>query len=137
MLSYLHASVSKLRSNCASGGSSYEERRKELTSKNLLHVYYIVRPRRNPQPHMYEGNHYLRLRNPNQPQKRLVMDSPNKDLYLNDFVWLSGQWEFQVDDHGHFSFSRCRGYVHAGKSLSYFVSFYLVFPYESCIYFVS
>ncbi|GFS30012.1 hypothetical protein Acr_00g0009680 [Actinidia rufa] len=49
-------------------------------------------PRKNPETQMLEGNHYLRLRKPNQPQTRLVTDSPNKDQYLNDFIWVSGQW---------------------------------------------
>ncbi|GFS46132.1 hypothetical protein Acr_00g0100300 [Actinidia rufa] len=64
---------------------------------------------------MYEGNHYLHLWKPNQPQTRLVTDSPDKDSYLSDFIWVSSQWEFQIDDHGHFSFSRYRGYILVDK----------------------
>ncbi|GFZ15602.1 hypothetical protein Acr_25g0000110 [Actinidia rufa] len=60
---------------------------------------------------MLEGNHYLRLRKPNQPQTRLVTDSPDKDQYLNDFIWVSGQWEFPADEPGLFSVPRHRGYV--------------------------
>ncbi|GFY92591.1 hypothetical protein Acr_08g0009870 [Actinidia rufa] len=60
---------------------------------------------------MLEGNHYLRLRKPNQPQTRLVMDSPDKDQYLNDFIWISGQWEFPAGEPDPFSIPRHRGYV--------------------------
>ena len=35
---------------------------KEFT-EYLLHVYWILRPRRNSETHMYEGNHYLCLKN--------------------------------------------------------------------------
>ena len=59
---------------------------KEFTTEGLFHVYCIVWPRRNLEIHMYKGNHYLYLRKCNQPQTRLVTDSPDKDLYLNDFV---------------------------------------------------
>ncbi|GFZ08577.1 hypothetical protein Acr_20g0003850 [Actinidia rufa] len=60
---------------------------------------------------MLEGNHYLRLRKPNQPQTRLVTDSPDKDQYLNDFIWISGQWEFPACELDPFSIPRHRGYV--------------------------
>ena len=81
---------------------------------------------------MYEANHYLRLRKPNQPQTGLVADSPDKDMYLNDFVWVSDQWEFQVDDPGHFKVPRHRGYIPVGKSGLNLFSFTSVFR----IYFV-
>ena len=74
---------------------------------------------------MYEGNHYFHLRKPNKPQMRLVTNSPDKDLYLNNFVWVSGQWEFQADDPGHFSISRQKGYIPVGKRKYIFVSLYL------------
>ena len=67
---------------------------KEFTIEDLLHVYCIVRPRKNLETLIYEGNHYLHLQKPNQPQTRLVMNSPNKDLYLNFFVWVFGQWKW-------------------------------------------
>ncbi|GFZ04894.1 hypothetical protein Acr_17g0004660 [Actinidia rufa] len=83
----------------------------EFTAKDLFHVYYVVKPRKNPETQMLEGNHYLRLRKPNQPQTRLVTDSPNKDQYLNDFIWVSSQWEFLADGPDPFSIPRHRGYV--------------------------
>ncbi|GFY93007.1 hypothetical protein Acr_08g0014030 [Actinidia rufa] len=83
----------------------------EFTTENLLHVYYVVKPRKNLKTQMLEGNHYLRLRKPNQPQTRLVMDSPDKDQYLNDFVWISSQWEFSYGAPDLFSIPRYRGYV--------------------------
>ncbi|GFS36149.1 hypothetical protein Acr_00g0044370 [Actinidia rufa] len=63
---------------------------------------------------MLEGNHYLRLRKPNQPQARLVTDSPDKDQYLNNFIWVSGQWEFPAGEPDSFSIPRHRGYVLIG-----------------------
>ncbi|GFS29075.1 hypothetical protein Acr_00g0005230 [Actinidia rufa] len=51
------------------------------------------------------------LFHPNQPQTRLVTDSPDKDQYLNDFIWVSGQWEFPADEPNLFSVPRHRGYV--------------------------
>ncbi|GFS31869.1 hypothetical protein Acr_00g0019630 [Actinidia rufa] len=51
-----------------------------------------------------EGNHIP-------PQPRLVTDALDKDLYLDEFVWVFGNWEFYDDDLDHFSFSRFKGYV--------------------------
>ncbi|GFZ19654.1 hypothetical protein Acr_28g0003590 [Actinidia rufa] len=86
----------------------------EFTVEDLFHVYCVVKPRKNPETQMLEGNHYLRLRKPNQPQTRLVTDSPDKDQYLNDFIWISGQWEFPVNEPDLFSVPRHRGYVPVG-----------------------
>ncbi|GFZ09861.1 hypothetical protein Acr_21g0004600 [Actinidia rufa] len=83
----------------------------EFTAEDLLHVYCVVKPRKNLETQMLEGNHYLRLRKPNQPQTRLVTDSPDKDQYLNDFIWVSGHWEFPVGEPDLFSVPRHRGYV--------------------------
>ncbi|GFZ17278.1 hypothetical protein Acr_26g0005480 [Actinidia rufa] len=86
----------------------------EFTAEDLFHVYCLVKPRKNPETQMLEGNHYLRLRKPNQPQTRLVTDSPDKDQYLSDFIWVSGQWEFPVNELDLFSIPRHRGYVPVG-----------------------
>ncbi|GFY85505.1 hypothetical protein Acr_04g0002430 [Actinidia rufa] len=86
----------------------------EFTAEDLFHVYCVVKPRRTPVTQMLEGNHYLRLRKPNQPQTRLVTDSLDKDQYLNDFIWVSGQWEFPADEPDPFSIPRHRGYVPIG-----------------------
>ena len=59
---------------------------KKFTAEDLLHVYCVVRPRKDPETQMYTGNPYMPLRKPNQPQPRLVTDFPDKDLYLDDFV---------------------------------------------------
>ena len=75
---------------------------KEFVAEDLLHIYCIVQVKRNPETNLYEGNHYLHLRKPNQPQTRLVKDCLDKDPYLNDFVWVSGQWEFCADNPSHF-----------------------------------
>ncbi|GFY82979.1 hypothetical protein Acr_02g0012190 [Actinidia rufa] len=57
----------------------------------------------------YEGNHYLCLRKPNQPQTRLVTGNPDKDMFLDEFFWVSGSWEFRAGDDGPWSFSRYNG----------------------------
>ena len=38
---------------------------KPFSAKDLLHVYIIVRPKREPSNPLYTGNHYLHLRYPN------------------------------------------------------------------------
>ncbi|GFS35057.1 hypothetical protein Acr_00g0037560 [Actinidia rufa] len=86
----------------------------EFTTEDLFHVYCVVKPRKNPDTQMLEGNHYLRLRKPNQPQTRLVTDSPDKGQYLSDFIWVSGQWEFPVNEPDLFLVPRHRGYVSVG-----------------------
>ncbi|GFZ15615.1 hypothetical protein Acr_25g0000240 [Actinidia rufa] len=86
----------------------------EFTTEDLFHVYCMVKSRKNPETQMLEGNHYLRLRKPNQPQTRLVTDSPDKDQHLNDFIWVSSQWEFPADEPDPFSVPRHRGYVPVG-----------------------
>ena len=47
-----------------------------------------------------QGNHYLRLRNPNQPQTRLVDSNLDKDLFLDEFIWVLGGWEFRARNDG-------------------------------------
>ncbi|GFZ02259.1 insulinase (Peptidase family M16) protein [Actinidia rufa] len=97
-------------------GNRMPRERLEFTAEDLFHVYCVVKPRRNPKTQMLEGNHYFRLRKPNQPQTRLVTDSPDKDQYLNDFIWVSGQWEFLVDEPDPFLIPRHRGYVPIGDT---------------------
>ena len=46
-------------------------------------------PKWEPDTNLYSGNHYLRLRSNQQPWSRLVIDSPYKDLYFEEFVWVS------------------------------------------------
>ena len=41
--------------------------------EDLLHVYIVVRAKMELGNPFYTGNHYLHLKNPNQPQKRLVI----------------------------------------------------------------
>ncbi|GFS35165.1 hypothetical protein Acr_00g0038170 [Actinidia rufa] len=70
-----------------------QRERLEFTAEDLLHIYCVVRPRKDFETHMFKGNHYLRLRKPSQPQTRLVNDP---DLY---------------------SVLRHRGYVPIGKPI--------------------
>ncbi|GFS36489.1 hypothetical protein Acr_00g0046260 [Actinidia rufa] len=79
---------------------------KPFSAEDLLHVYTVVQPKKEPCNPFYEGNHYLCLRKPDQPQTRLVTSNPNKDLFLDEFVWVSGAWEFRVGDDDLWSFSR-------------------------------
>ena len=72
----------------------------------VVHVYTVVLPKKEPGNSFYEGNHYLHLKNPNQPQTRLVDGNPDKDLFLDEFVWVSGSWEFRAGDDNLWSFSR-------------------------------
>ncbi|GFZ03471.1 hypothetical protein Acr_16g0000950 [Actinidia rufa] len=80
-----------------------------FSAADLLHVYTVVRMKESGTP-FFKGNHYLLLRNPRQPQTRLVAGNPDKDLFLNEFVWVSGKWEFRGGNDGLFSFPRhnCR-----------------------------
>ena len=59
---------------------------KPFNAEDLLHIYNVVRPKRESGNPFFEGNHYLLLRNPNQPQMRLVDGNLNTDLFLNEFV---------------------------------------------------
>ena len=45
----------------------------------------------------------------------LVIDALDKDLYLDDFIWVLGHWEFRDDDPSFFAFPRYRGYIPIGK----------------------
>ena len=71
-----------------------------FSAEDLLHVYTVVRPKREPHSPLPQGNHYLRLRHPNQPQTRLDTSNLDKDLFVDEFVWVSGNWEFQARDDG-------------------------------------
>ena len=53
---------------------------------DLLHVYSVVRSKREPSIPFFKSNHYLHLKNPHWLQRRLVTDNPDKDLFLNEFV---------------------------------------------------
>ena len=59
-----------------------------FNAEDLLHVYTVVRLKKEPRLPLWKGNHYLHLRNPYQPQTRFVTDYPNKDLFLDEFVWV-------------------------------------------------
>ena len=74
-----------------------------FSTSDLLHVCTVVRPKKEPGAHLLKGNHYLRLRNPHQPQTRLVTENPNRDLYINEFVWVSAKWKFWAGGNCFFS----------------------------------
>ena len=56
----------------------------------LLYIYTVLRPKQEPDTDLLMGNHYLRLRNNQQPWSKLVTRNPNTDLYLDKFIGSSG-----------------------------------------------
>ena len=42
-------------------------------------------------------NHYLWLLKSHQPQTRLVIETLDKYIYLNKFVWVLGNWSFKLE----------------------------------------
>ncbi|GFZ01164.1 hypothetical protein Acr_14g0007990 [Actinidia rufa] len=86
-------------------------RRKELEFSvyDLIHLYTVVRPKKELGTYLFTGNHYLRLRNNQMPWMRLVI-VPNKDLYLDDFVWVSRNWELRDGDDVVWFFPRHNGF---------------------------
>ncbi|GFS37066.1 hypothetical protein Acr_00g0049540 [Actinidia rufa] len=55
-------------------------------------------------------------------------DSPDKDQYLNNFTWVSGQWEFPADGPDPFSVPRHRGYVPVESPIYSVTSPYIGIP---------
>ncbi|GFY84707.1 hypothetical protein Acr_03g0014810 [Actinidia rufa] len=45
------------------------------------------------------------------PYLHAVTDNPDKDLFLDEFVWVSGNWEFLNRDDSLYSFPRHNGYL--------------------------
>ena len=70
-------------------------RQEELafSASDLLNVYTMGHLKELG-TNLLNDSHYLRLRNPCQPQMRLVTKIPNKDMYLDEFVWILGNWKF-------------------------------------------
>ena len=83
---------------------------------NASGLIYVYCPRREP-PHtnLYTSNHFPLLPKPQQPHTKLLTEVPNKDMYLNDFVWVSGSWEFWAGDDGLYSFPRNNGSLRDSK----------------------
>ena len=69
-----------------------------FSAEDLLYVYAIVQLMREPRSLLPEGNHYLSLKHPNQPQTRLVTVNLDKDLFIDEFVWILGNWELRAGD---------------------------------------
>ena len=51
---------------------------KPFSASNLFHIYTVVWPKKELGNPFYSGNYYLCLRDPSQPQTRLVTRSPDK-----------------------------------------------------------
>ena len=101
-----------------------------FSAEDLLHVYTVVRSKREPRTPLLKGSHYLHLRNLCQPQTRLVTDNPDKDLFLDEFVWVSSNWEFWARDDGLWLFLRHNGHLLDSKCFLYrifiFVEFFML-----------
>ncbi|GFS42840.1 hypothetical protein Acr_00g0082000 [Actinidia rufa] len=82
-----------------------------FSAEDLLHVYTMVRPKREPRTPFLKGNHYLCLKNSRQTQIRLVTNNLDKGLFLDEFVWVLGNWEFQARDDGLWLFPRYNGHL--------------------------
>ena len=80
-----------------------------FSASDLLNVYTVVRPKQEPNTNLFTRNHYLRLKNSRQPWSRLITANPNKDLYLDEFVWISRNLEFHLGDDGWWSFPKTNG----------------------------
>ncbi|GFZ12041.1 hypothetical protein Acr_23g0004260 [Actinidia rufa] len=63
-----HPSVRQLHSYLVCSVDTMQILDKFFSAEDLLHVYTVVRPNNVPSNPFYEGNHYLRLRNPVQPK---------------------------------------------------------------------
>ena len=104
---------------------------KLFSVSDLFHIYTVIRPKKEPSNPFYSGNHYLRLRDPSQPQTRLVTCSSDKDMFLDEFVWVSGSWEFQPGDDDLWSFPRYNGSLPDSECFPSSHPSYFVIP--SCI----
>ncbi|GFZ09225.1 sorting nexin 1 [Actinidia rufa] len=91
-----------------------------FSASDLLHVYTVVHPKREPGTPFLKGNHYLHFRNPRHPQTRLVTNNPDKSLFLNEFAWVFGKWEFRPRDDGLFLFPMHNGHLPDNKFNEFF-----------------
>ena len=92
---------------------------KPFGAEDLLHVYTIVQSKSELGNLLSLGNHYLHLRHPDQPQIRLVTSNPDKDLFLDEFIWVWGNWEFRAGDDVLWSFPRFNGCLPDSTYLSH------------------
>ena len=61
----------------------------EFYTYDLLHIYTVVLPQKEPNTNLFPGNHNLQLWTNQHPWTRMITDILDKDLYLDDFVWVS------------------------------------------------
>ena len=80
-------------------------------------VYNVLRPKFDPTNGLYTVKNCLRLRSNKETQTRLVMESPNKDVFFSEFVEISGNWEFFLGDDRLLGFPRHNGRMLDGKCL--------------------
>ena len=65
-----------------------------FTAFDLLHIYIMVRLKREVGANLLASHNYLWLRNNQQSWSILVTRSPDKDLFLEKIIWVSNNWEF-------------------------------------------
>ena len=80
-----------------------------FSAEDLLHVYTVVWLKREPHMPLSQGNQYMCLKHPNQPQTRLVTRKPNKDLFLDEFAWVLDKWLFKAREDCLWSLLRYNG----------------------------
>ena len=54
--------------------------------EDFMRMYNVLRPKFDPTNGLYTKKKCLRLRSNKEPQIRLVMENPNKDVFLYEFV---------------------------------------------------
>ncbi|GFY95432.1 hypothetical protein Acr_10g0008170 [Actinidia rufa] len=86
-----------------------------FSASDLLNVYTVVRPKREFNTNLFPGNHYLRLRKNQQSWSRLVTKKPNKDLYLDEFIWVLENWKLWAGNDWVWSFKRTKGSITNGR----------------------
>ena len=100
---FLHAGVHQLCPNRARKGHVDVSDEAPLQCRGLVARLHRGAPEKGATHTLLD---YLCLKNPCQPQTRLVTGNPYKDLFLDEFVWVSGNWEFRASDNGLWSFPR-------------------------------
>ena len=91
----------------------------QFSTDDLLNVYTVVWSKREPRTNLSTGNHYLWLKNDQQTWARLVTESHDKDLYLDEFFWVSGNWEFQDPYKGMWAFPKHNNKISDGECSAY------------------
>ena len=60
-----------------------------VSAFDFLQMYNVVWPKRERHTKLFLGDHYLQLRNNKEPHTSLVLENTDKDVFLDDFIWIS------------------------------------------------